>query len=91
MTPVNPSSQDDLYRDLTELIDAIDRRLPRLAHVDEPAIAHDAADLRERAAQLLAKLDRARAGLADPPARSQTVQPGEGRSPAQRDRDTSQS
>jgi hypothetical protein len=73
------------------LIEAIDRRLPRLAHIDEPAIAHDAADLRERATQLLAKLDLARAKLTDPPARSQTVQPGEGRSPKQRDSDTSRS
>jgi hypothetical protein len=59
MTP----STEDLYRDLTELIEAIDRRLPRLANINEPAIADDAAALRDQAVQVLAKLEEARAKL----------------------------
>ena len=43
--------------DLSALLEALDRRLPRLAHIDEPAIAKDAAELRERAQRLIARLD----------------------------------
>jgi len=43
--------------DLRELLRAIDRRLPRLKHVDEPAIAKDAAALRDQALRLLDRLE----------------------------------
>ena len=43
--------------DLRALVEAIDRRLPRLGHINEPAIAQEAAELRERAARLIARLE----------------------------------
>jgi hypothetical protein len=46
----------DLTRDLEELIAALDRRVPRVEHVGEAAIARDAAVLRARAFQRLAEL-----------------------------------
>jgi hypothetical protein len=59
----------DVIGDLQELIDAIDRRLPRLQHVDEPAIAREAAELRDRAEALLARLRAAVAKVPETPAK----------------------
>jgi hypothetical protein len=50
---MSKSSREQLTQDLLELIEAIDRRLPRLDHVQEPAIAQEAAALRARAVELL--------------------------------------
>ncbi len=43
----------DLYR----LIEALDRRVPHLERSGEQKIAHDAADLRERALSLVKKIE----------------------------------
>ena len=45
-----------MIADLQELVRALDRRLPRVKHLDEPAIAKEAAVLREQAMRLLEKL-----------------------------------
>jgi hypothetical protein len=45
-----------LERELTELITALDRRVPRLDRVAEPTIARDAAALRARAQKRLTEL-----------------------------------
>jgi hypothetical protein len=46
----------EVTRRLRELIDALDRRVPRAAHAREPAIAQDAAALREQAVDRLARI-----------------------------------
>ena len=46
----------ELARALRELIDALDRRVPRVAHVGEVAIARDAKVLRDKAVKRLAEL-----------------------------------
>jgi hypothetical protein len=43
----------DLYR----LIEALDRRVPRLERPEEARIAHDAAELRERAMSLVRQIE----------------------------------
>jgi hypothetical protein len=43
--------------DLERLIEALDRRVPRLERLGEAKIARDAADLRARAVTLLRQLD----------------------------------
>jgi hypothetical protein len=48
----------EMLGDLYELIDALDRRVPRLERVGEAQIAHDAADLRERAMSLIRRIER---------------------------------
>ena len=55
-----------VIKDLTELIEAIDRRLPRLGHLDEPAIADEAAKLRARAADFRERLNDSVAKLRTP-------------------------
>lgn len=50
---LNPS---ELARALEELIDALDRRVPRIEHAGESTIARDAAALRAKAVDRLAKL-----------------------------------
>ena len=47
----------ELLDELRNLIVAIDRRLPRLLHLDEPAIAKDAAELRAKAVAMIAHLE----------------------------------
>ena len=47
---------DDLTRALEELVEALDRRVPRVEHAGEAAIARDAAALREKALRRLAEL-----------------------------------
>lgn len=46
----------DLIRELQELIEALDRRLPRVEQAGESAIARDAAALREKALRRLREL-----------------------------------
>lgn len=46
----------DLERALRELIDALDRRMPRVEQAGEAAIVHDAAALRAKAMERLAEL-----------------------------------
>ena len=47
----------EILADLRQLIEALDRRVPRLEHVGEAQIARDAADLRERAMRLIHKIE----------------------------------
>jgi hypothetical protein len=46
-----------LLADLYELIAAIDRRVPRLERIGEGQIAHDAAEIRERAISLIKRIE----------------------------------
>lgn len=46
-----------VHADLERLIDALDRRVPRLERVGEAQIAQDAADLRQRAVALMRKIE----------------------------------
>lgn len=48
-----------LIVDLRELVDALDRRVPRLERAGETAIARDAAHLRDEAIDRLKKLEQA--------------------------------
>jgi len=50
-------NQDELARELHELIMALDQRLPRVEQAGEASIARDAAALRQKAVQRLAELD----------------------------------
>lgn len=54
---------EELIQTLEELIEALDRRVPRLQQAGEPAIAREAAELREQAVRRLKTLtsDAARA------------------------------
>ena len=58
MSAHEPSVPDPaaLARDLKELVEAIDRRLPQIERAGELGIARDAATLRERALARLAAL-----------------------------------
>ena len=51
---VNPN---ELARELHELIEALDRRVPRVQHAGEAAIARDAAALRDKAVRRLQELE----------------------------------
>jgi hypothetical protein len=42
---------------LYELIEALDRRVPRLERIGEAQIAHDAAEIRERAVSLIHRIE----------------------------------
>ena len=61
--PMSANSQStaaevqDMLSDLTELIAALDRRVPRLERIGEAQIAQDAADLRERALSLIQRIE----------------------------------
>jgi hypothetical protein len=46
-----------MLSDLYQLIEALDRRVPRLERAGEAQIAHDAADLRERAVSLIHRIE----------------------------------
>ena len=50
---------DELVRELRDLIAALDRRVPRVEQAGEAAIAHDAAKLKEKAIKRLAELTAA--------------------------------
>jgi len=47
----------EVLTDLYRLIEALDRRVPRLERLGEAQIAHDAAELRERAVSLIRKIE----------------------------------
>lgn len=47
----------EMLSDLYQLIEALDRRVPRLERAGEAQIAHDAADLRERAVSLIHRIE----------------------------------
>jgi hypothetical protein len=47
----------EMLSDLYQLIEALDRRVPQLARIGEAQIAHDAADLRERALSLIRRIE----------------------------------
>jgi hypothetical protein len=50
---------EELRRELRELIDALDKRVPRVERAGEAEIARDAAVLRAKAVDRLAELERA--------------------------------
>ena len=47
----------EMLANLYELIEALDRRVPRLEQIGEVQIAHDAAELRERAVSLIHRIE----------------------------------
>jgi hypothetical protein len=47
----------EMLADLYMLVEALDRRVPRLERIGEAQIAHDAADLRERAVSLIQRIE----------------------------------
>jgi hypothetical protein len=47
----------EMLSDLYRLIEALDRRVPRLERLGEAQIAHDAAELRERAVSLIRRIE----------------------------------
>ena len=47
----------DILSDLYRLIEALDRRVPRLERLGESQIAHDASDIRERAVSLIRRIE----------------------------------
>ncbi|HEX5006468.1 MAG TPA: hypothetical protein VFV70_05110 [Hyphomonadaceae bacterium] len=53
------SQAREMLADLYFLIEALDRRVPRLERAGELQIAHDAAELRERAVSLIKRLEGA--------------------------------
>ena len=56
IVPARPERRR-MIEDLRELIRALDRRVPRLERTGEARIARDAAALRERAVDRLARLE----------------------------------
>jgi len=59
-----PITQDDktakareMLSDLYQLVEALDRRVPHIERLGEAQIAHDAADLRERAVSLIQRIE----------------------------------
>jgi hypothetical protein len=58
-TPTNEVIEpaNAMLSDLYRLIEALDRRVPRLERVGEAQIARDAADLRERANGLIRQIE----------------------------------
>ena len=47
----------DILSDLYRLIEALDRRVPRLERLGESQIAHDATEIRERAVSLIQRIE----------------------------------
>ncbi len=52
-----PSQMTEMLADLYFLIAALDRRVPRLERAGEAQIAHEAAELRERAVSLIKQIE----------------------------------
>jgi len=59
-----PTTQEDkagksreMLSDLYQLVEALDRRVPHIERLGEAQIAHDAADLRERAVSLIRRIE----------------------------------
>lgn len=61
---------------LRELIEALDRRVPRIGHPDETAVVRDAADLREQAVKGLADMVPATSGARPPDRTAFPATPG---------------
>ncbi|MEO8483465.1 MAG: hypothetical protein ABI634_14730 [Acidobacteriota bacterium] len=59
------SVRAETIADLENLIAAIDRRLPRLANLSEPAIARESAELRDKARALIQLLEAEAASRAE--------------------------
>ena len=57
MTNDKAAQAKEMLSDLYRLIEALDRRVPRLERIGEAQIAHDAADLRERAVSLIQRIE----------------------------------
>ncbi len=57
----------DVLRELRELIDALDRRVPQVQRAGELAIARDAAALRARAVKRIEEIEPDRAERRDDP------------------------
>lgn len=57
LTPATAAKE--MFDDLQRLVEAIDRRVPRLERLGEAAIARDAADLRQRAVALMQAIEAA--------------------------------
>ena len=51
------SERREILTSLYELIAALDRRVPRLERIGEGQIAHEAAELRERAVSLIHRIE----------------------------------
>ena len=49
--------KQEILRNLYELIEALDRRVPRLERVGEADIAREAAELRQRAVSLIFRIE----------------------------------
>jgi hypothetical protein len=47
----------EMLSDLYQLVEALDRRVPHIERIGEAQIAHDAADLRERAVSLIQRIE----------------------------------
>lgn len=57
MTTEETMRAKEMLSELYQLIEALDRRVPRLERLGESQIAHDAADLRERAVSLIRQIE----------------------------------
>jgi ribonuclease PH len=57
------AQRTEMVADLQRLVEALDRRVPRLERLGETAISEDAAELREKATTLIAKLTGAASNL----------------------------
>lgn len=53
---------DEMLAELRRLVEALDRRVPRLKHLGEEKIAREAADLRARALSLIREIEEKRPG-----------------------------
>jgi hypothetical protein len=56
----------EMHADLSRLIEALDRRVPHLERLGEVQIARDAGDLRQRAVDMMRKLERAPSVIGKP-------------------------
>jgi hypothetical protein len=54
---VKVAHTQDILSDLYRLIEALDRRVPRLERLGESQIAHDASEIRERAVSLIQRIE----------------------------------
>jgi hypothetical protein len=57
--PAPATAAKEMVDDLQQLVAAIDRRVPHLERLSEAAIARDAADLRQRAVELMRAIETA--------------------------------
>ena len=57
MSKTTAETAREMLADLYRLVEAIDRRVPHIERSGEAVIAHDAADLRERAVSLIRRIE----------------------------------